>query len=696
MWRFLSGGLARLIAARNLRNDRFGAVAGVLGVAMGATMVNVVAILDVNTTRIEASFAEATGPRAQKAEATVQLAAVRGGVRVPPPPVKAASEDAEVLRAGIRLGSLSAFLLGALIVFFTFRAVIDRRLRELALLRSLGALPAQLSAIFLREAGMIGLTGSALGFLAAIPTAYFAAGAGVTTTGHLKIDPRTMDYPWATMLLISAIGAAVAVGGALHPLRAVKRLSIGSALRPHSPEASGVTNAPARARWWRTLVLPVMVLAALLARPSAERALSPLAFHAIEALATCLAFLVALLLVPDLVRRLGGLLVRVLPAGSGAERLLTRRRVEQLGHELAWPVTGVMLVFSLLLTLHLVTHSLKREVIRWSEAALNDETFVLPWYPNLRADSLTPSLPPGAKVLLLSSRTPWPNALHAARSEDVVRFAEDTGRADLVEIARRLGPGKILLSTLMARRYQVSEGDAIEVSSPSATRRLTVAAVSDGLGFTPMNAAHRKARTYGLIDAADQDLLAPWADSLGAVAIVAHASDPEMSRWRGAEPDKLITRKGIYLMTARFYKALRLREANSDFVIFDLLLFLTSVLAAVGIANQLVLSVRARQRELTLYRVLGMSAAQVRRLVVMEGAFIGLLGGCLASLLGVPLGATAIGALRALSGFEVSFSLPPWYPLITVLGSTLVATLASLYPATRAAKSLAAASVQHE
>jgi putative ABC transport system permease protein len=248
----------------------------------------------------------------------------------------------------------------------------------------------------------------------------------------------------------------------------------------------------------------------------------------------------------------------------------------------------------------------------------------------------------------------------------------------------------------MARRYQLREGDALEVSGPRATRRLTVAAVSDALGFTPMNAAHRKARTYGLIDATDGDLLAPWADPLGAVAVVAHASDPAMTRWRGDDAGKLTTRRGIYLMTARFYRDLRLREASSDFVIFDLLLALTSLLAAVGIASQLVLSVRARQGELALYRALGMSAAQLRRLVVMEGAFIGLLGGCLAALLGVPLGATALGALRGVSGFEVRLSLPLSYLLFTVLGSTLIATLASLYPATRAAKSGAAESVHHE
>ena len=149
-------------------------------------------------------------------------------------------------------------------------------------------------------------------------------------------------------------------------------------------------------------------------------------------------------------------------------------------------------------------------------------------------------------------------------------------------------------------------------------------------------------------------------------------------------------------MPALFYQHLRLREANSDFLVFDLMLALTSVLAGVGIASHLLLSVRARRREIALYRVLGMTTGQVRRLVLLEGAFIGLLGGCLASLLGVPLGYTALGALRAVSGLDVAFDLPPSYVLLTILGAVGIATGASIHPASRAARASAAESVHHE
>jgi putative ABC transport system permease protein len=126
------------------------------------------------------------------------------------------------------------------------------------------------------------------------------------------------------------------------------------------------------------------------------------------------------------------------------------------------------------------------------------------------------------------------------------------------------------------------------------------------------------------------------------------------------------------------------------------MLFLTSVLAAIGIANQMLLSLHGRRREIALYRVLGMTAPQVRRLVMLEGGFIGLLGGGLAVLLGVPLGYAAIGALRVVSAFEVDFQLPFSYVVYTLAGAVVISLAASLHPAARAVSADAAESIHYE
>jgi putative ABC transport system permease protein len=694
LFRLLFDRLVRLLAARNLRSDRFGTYAAILGVALGTATVDVVVALDVNTVEVE-SGAWATDPALASTPDTIGLHGVKaGGQRVAPQSAKQAThEDYEVMRSTIRLGSLAAFLVGSLIVFFTFGVVVDRRRREVALLRSLGALPRQVAAIFVREAVIVGLAGGALGFVGSVPIAFVAAAVGITTTGRSRIGLRTMHYPWGWMALFALVGAATALLGVLRPARDVLRLDVARALRPRFLGEEGARSAARRTRGITLIALPFAALVYALMRPFFRQALPSLTFFVLEAALVCVSFLATLLLVPELVQRVGGAAVRLIPAGPAAERLLVQRRVERMGHELSWSVSGVMLVFSLLLALHIATLGLKHEVVTWANDALHDELFVLPEYGEVRADDVTWRMPPGELVVPFSGRTPWPNALTAVRGADLSALAASNGRADMAEVARRLGPGKIVLSRMMARRFRVGVGDQMELSGKAGTRRLDVVAVTDGLGFLPVTAPYRNAKTYGLIDAADYDLIAPYAWSIGAAAVVAHAGHPAVQAWQAGLGRES---RGLRLPEAGWYRWLRLRETDKDFVIFDLMLGLTTVLAAIGIANQLVLSVRSRRRELGLYRVLGMTTPQVSRLVLMEGGFIGLLGGVLAAALGVPLGYAAVGALRAVSAFEVEFTLPPRYVLYTIAGSVLIAGAAALYPARRAARADAAESVHYE
>jgi putative ABC transport system permease protein len=686
--------MVRLLAARNLWSDRFGTFAAVLGVALGTATVDVVLILDVNTVAAESGYWGTDPAHAQRPD-TIELAGYHDGQRVGAQDEKQAThEDYEVMRSAIRLGSLAAFLVGALIVFFTFGVIVDRRRKEVALLRSLGALPGQAAAIFVREAVVIGVAGGALGFLGAVPMSIVAAAIHMSTTGRVQLDARHLHYPWGWMGLFAGVGAGTALLGVLRPARDMLRLDVVGALRPRFLSEDGARTAARRTRGMTLIALPFAVLVYSLMRPFFRRALPSLTFFTLEAALVAASFLATLVLVPELVQRLGGLAVRVLGRGPAAERLLTQRRVERMGHELSWSVSGVMLVFSLLLALHIATTALRREVIVWAAEALNDEVFVFGDGPGPRADAVLRTLPEGEVAVRFSARTLWPNVIEAADAAELARFAEASGRPEHAAVARRLGPGKVILSRMMSRRFRVKEGDQLELSGRAGARLLDVVAVTDGLGFLPMAMPYRNNKTYGIIDAADADLIAPYADSRGAFAAVAHQDHEAVQRWMAHLSPALSA--GLHFLPASWYAHHRTRETDRDFRIFDLMLALTSVLAAVGIANQLVLSVRARRRELALYRVLGMTGRQVRRLVLLEGGFIGLLGGSLATLLGVPLGYAAVGALKAVSAFEVDFTLPPHFVVLTIAGAVVIAVLAAIYPAGQAGRADAAESVHYE
>ena len=100
--------------------------------------------------------------------------------------------------------------------------------------------------------------------------AYLAARAGVTTTGHLKIDPAELVYPWGYMALTSLVGAAMALLGVLRPVREVLRLGVVNALRPRFAADGAAPAAAQRSRLVRWLALPVLVIGYVIGRPSSS------------------------------------------------------------------------------------------------------------------------------------------------------------------------------------------------------------------------------------------------------------------------------------------------------------------------------------------------------------------------------------------------------------------------------------------
>ncbi|HEY6723777.1 MAG TPA: FtsX-like permease family protein [Polyangiaceae bacterium] len=697
-----------MLAAKNLRSDRFATLCMVLGVALGTATVNVVLALDVNTRRVEASN-WATNPELDlDASATVRLTPERRAQPAPEVPAEAnpaprqahdareeTHEDYQVMRSAIRLGSLSAFLVGALIVFFSLAVVVEHRRREVALLRSLGATARQAAGVFVREAAWVGLFGAVLGLLLAVPMTYMAARFGITTTGRARIV--SLVFPWGEMLAVSLLGGVTALLGVVPPVRRILKLRTPDTLRPQFLDAERARAYGRKTSGITLVALPVALLVYGLLRPLFREVLPSLAFFVLEAVLVMLALFALLLLVPGVTRSLGALLGRLFLRGPAAARLLVLSRIRRQGDELAWSVGGIMLVFSLLLSLHISTHALKAEVSRFAEVALRGHAFVFTRDPGPLPEPTRNAVPSGYVTASYSGGTPLPNRVSAVSRADLLAFARATGRPELIAIVERFDAGTTVLSTLMARRLGVDAGDRVTLSSPTGKRTLEVAGVTDAVGFVPTFETYRNTKTYAIIEAANYPLIEPFAAPIGNALVI---TSPRTSAGEGLDAHSVIgeipRQPGVFMLSGSSYEWIRRRETDGDFAIFDLILLLTSVLAAVGVANQLMLAVHARRREIALLRVLGMTPAQIRKMLLLEGGFVGLLGGVLAVTLGIPLGFGSLAALELVSAFDVRFELPPHYIVLTIAGAVVVSLLAALYPARRAAQAQSAESIHYE
>ena len=114
-------------------------------------------------------------------------------------------------------------------------------------------------------------------------------------------------------------------------------------------------------------------------------------------------------------------------------------------------------------------------------------------------------------------------------------------------------------------------------------------------------------------------------------------------------------------------------------------------LAALAIAQSLSASVRGRAKEIAVLEALGAAPSDVRRIVLAEGAMVGLAGGIVGAALAVALALAADrAAVSLLPDFpfrpETFFAFPGWLVALGVVVPALSAVLGALAPAAAAAR----------
>ncbi|MDX9871969.1 MAG: ABC transporter permease [Clostridia bacterium] len=119
---------------------------------------------------------------------------------------------------------------------------------------------------------------------------------------------------------------------------------------------------------------------------------------------------------------------------------------------------------------------------------------------------------------------------------------------------------------------------------------------------------------------------------------------------------------------------------------------ITLLVAAIGIANTMIMSIYERTREIGIMKVIGASFSDVFTMFITEAGLIGLIGGIFG--LGFSYGVSKLinhisaGYMGMATGMEqAGISLiPPWLALFAIVFSILIGVLAGLYPAFRAVR----------
>jgi putative ABC transport system permease protein len=114
------------------------------------------------------------------------------------------------------------------------------------------------------------------------------------------------------------------------------------------------------------------------------------------------------------------------------------------------------------------------------------------------------------------------------------------------------------------------------------------------------------------------------------------------------------------------------------------LLFLSVIIAIVGIIITLLLSVFERRREIGLLRAVGMTRSQVRTMVRWESVITSLFGAVTGVALGILTGIVIVVSLND-SGFS-AFTLPIGNTIFILVGAFIIGVIAAVFPAWRATR----------
>lgn len=126
------------------------------------------------------------------------------------------------------------------------------------------------------------------------------------------------------------------------------------------------------------------------------------------------------------------------------------------------------------------------------------------------------------------------------------------------------------------------------------------------------------------------------------------------------------------------------------------------LVAAIGIANTMMMSIYERTKEIGIMKVLGCGLSNIQGMFLMEAGYIGFLGGVIGLLLSYGVSAVINYVLQSSemgAGMGVATNLsyiPPWLSLMAIIFATVVGMMAGFFPSLRAMKLSPLAAIRNE
>jgi putative ABC transport system permease protein len=563
-----------------------------------------------------------------------------------------------------------ALLVGTFSIYNTFSIIVAQRTRQAALLRALGAGRGQVIRSVIFEALLVGVTGSLIGL---------AAGIGVA--GLLKglFDAAGFALPAGGIVVTGGTVAAALVAGVLVTLVAgvvpaikASRVAPLAALRATASESRGPSVARVAAGTVLIAAGAGLTLAAVIAGGGT---LAPVGIGAL------LTVIGAVVSGPAVARPVARVLGAPLARLRGMTGGLARENAMRNPRRTAGTASALMVGVAVVTLFTVFAASLKASIDDSIDKSFGGDLVVTAGRfgnggvsPQMVAD--VAELPEVGTTVGVSRAT---LQIDGDTKEASVAELGDLGRLLDVDVTggslADVGDGELAVSDNVAEDFGWHRGDRVAVTFPDgAEERLTVAATYDTTNLVGNYLVPRSVWEPHAVQTVDPLVLVEAAP--GTSVATAEAAVERVAE-RYGNPD--VADRAEFAATAA-------GNVDTLLTIIYALLALAIIIALMGIANTMSLSIHERTRELGLLRAVGQTRRQVRAMVRGESVVIAAFGAVGGVALGVFLGWALVRVAGESAGLVEVFALPTGRLLIVLAVGALAGVVAGLRPARRASR----------
>ncbi|GGZ25882.1 ABC transporter [Streptomyces poonensis] len=569
-----------------------------------------------------------------------------------------------------------AVFVGIFLIINTFSIIIAQRMRELALLRALGASRKQVIGSVLLESFAVGLVSSTLGLAAGIGIGALGADLLASSTDGLEV--AGLSVPTSAVVVSFTVGIVVTMLAALVPaLRASKVAPIAVIRAAATPQ-----DRHRKQTWAGTALLGIgLVLLALGLFGSGGAA--PLITGIL------LAFVGISLLTPLIskpsVEVLGALFARATPGALG------RRNSARNPRRTAITASAMMIGVALVTAISTVAASAEDSVNRGINRDLKADLVAMGDAGSAASATIDPAAlnriaeAPGVQnvaAATLDMATVGKENQPVAAWQDWSKAREVLGLKKAEGNLDTLAPGTVVMNENTAERRGLKTGDRVTLQFQRGDAR-----------------AYRVAGVFQ-DTTLSSGIVVPWADAEAdfrskqpSQAYFQLAAGADESKARAQIAALLKDSPEVTVRTRADVIEMFGGAFDTVLTVVQGLLGVAMLIAVLGIVNTLALSILERTKEMGMLRAIGLTRGQTVRMIMTESVVISLFGAVLGIMVGGLLG---LAAARALEDQGVSALALPWGQLLAYLiGAGVVGVIASLAPARRGARLNVLTAISH-